>query len=100
MYPPAKTGLALLFVLVAATPGISGETETTYGVGVIVGYDTNPLRVMADGPTAPDGSYTQLRLSGMGTLDLERASLRILEQISPRNLPARELEAAALGPGS
>ena len=43
---------------------------------------------------------TQLRLSGMGTLDLERASLRILEQISPRNLPARELEAAALGPGS
>ncbi len=42
---------------------------------------------------------TQLRLSGMETLDLERTSLRILELIAPGNLPARELEAAALSPG-
>ncbi len=41
---------------------------------------------------------TQLSRAGMETLDLERASLRILEQISPGNLPARELEAAALSP--
>ena len=43
---------------------------------------------------------TQLRLSGMERLDLERASLRVLQQVSPGNLPARELEAAALSPGS
>ena len=43
---------------------------------------------------------TQLRLSRMETPDLERASLWILEQISPANLPPRELEAAALSPGS
>ena len=41
---------------------------------------------------------SELRLSGMEPLELARASLRILKQISPANLPARELEAAALGP--
>ena len=43
---------------------------------------------------------TQLRRSGMETRDLARTSLRILEQISPGNLSARQLEAAALSTGS
>ena len=55
-------GLSLLAMAVA--PAAAGKTDTSFGVDLAVGFDTNPLRIMADGPEAPDGAFTQLRLNG------------------------------------
>jgi hypothetical protein len=39
----------------------AGQTTTNYGVDVSVGFDSNPLLVMDDGP---GGAFTHLRLDG------------------------------------
>ena len=54
----AVTVSALVAVL---SPAVAGETETTYGVGVVAGFDSNPLLVSDAGPS---GAFTQLRLDG------------------------------------
>jgi hypothetical protein len=40
---------------------IAAETQTSYGIEVLAGYDTNPLLVSDDGPNGANG---QLRLEG------------------------------------
>jgi len=51
--------LAPLALLATMAP--AGQTDTTYGIDVVTGYDSNPLRVMDDGP---GGAYSALRLDG------------------------------------
>lgn len=58
LFRNAVTVFAVLSVL---TPAVAGETETTYGVGAAVGFDSNPLLVSGDGPS---GAFTRFRLDG------------------------------------
>jgi hypothetical protein len=60
---PSASGkaLAVLALFALATPSTAGNTEATYGVGVIAGFDSNPLLVADDGPS---GAFTQLSLNG------------------------------------
>ena len=52
-----------LLVAVAGVPASAGETETSYSVRLVAGYDTNPLQVSKYG-SAPSGAFSQLRLHG------------------------------------
>jgi hypothetical protein len=58
VFSSAVTVLALVGVL---SPAAAGETDASYGVGVVAGFDGNPLLVSDDGPS---GAFTQLRLDG------------------------------------
>jgi len=62
MTPAVLRNAVTVFALVAAlSTALAGETEATYGVGVVAGFDSNPLLVSDDGPS---GGFTQLRLDG------------------------------------
>lgn len=56
-----KNVFTVFAVLSVLTPAVAGKAETTYGVGVAVGFDSNPLLVSDDGPS---GAFTRLRLDG------------------------------------
>ena len=56
--------LAIAAAAVLSTAGaMGGETHTGYGVTLVSGYDSNPLRVSKEG-SGPDGYFGQLRLDG------------------------------------
>jgi hypothetical protein len=62
MTPAAiRNAVAVLALAGALSPAVAGETESTFGVGVVAGFDSNPLLVSDDGPS---GAFAQLRLDG------------------------------------
>jgi hypothetical protein len=52
---------AILASVGLLAPVAAGDTETSWGVGLTAGYDSNPLLVARDGPS---GAFSQLRLDG------------------------------------
>jgi hypothetical protein len=59
--------LAVAAVAVLSIAGaMGGETRTGYGVTLVSGYDSNPLRVSKEA-SGPDGTFGQVRLEGQVT---------------------------------
>ena len=105
------SALAGLFLVSA---GLSAETELDLGVGLSVGYDTNPLRIAGDGA---NGAFSQLDLqagvevgitervgwflagrgearrygSGLGNGDFDSAELELGFSFTPNPRSARKL---------